>query len=64
MLQGYLWKNSIQVLNILGNRIVQLERTYKEHQVQLLDHCRVNQKLKRIIKGIIQMPAFVACCAK
>lgn len=34
----------------------QLERTYKDHLVQLLDHFRADQKLNQLIKAIVQMP--------
>lgn len=36
------------------NRIVLLEETYKDHQIQLPDH-RADQNLKHIIEGIVQM---------
>lgn len=38
------------------NRVVQLEGTYKDRQVQLPNHFRANQKLGYINKGIVQMP--------
>lgn len=38
------------------NRTVQLESIYKDHWVQLPDRFRANQKLKRSIKGIVQLP--------
>jgi len=31
-------------------RILQLEGTFKDHQVQLPEHFKANQKLKHIIK--------------
>jgi len=33
-----------------------LEGTYKDHQVQLPDHFRAGQKLKRVTKGMVQAP--------
>lgn len=36
--------------------LFQLEGTYKYHQIQLLEHFKVNQKLKHIKEGIFQMP--------
>ena len=36
-------------------RLFQLEGTYKDHQVQLPDHFRADQKLKYVVKGIVQM---------
>jgi len=38
------------------NRLFQLEGTYNDHLVQLPDQFRADQKLKRVIKGIVQMP--------
>lgn len=38
------------------NRIFQLEETYSNHLVQQPDDFRVDQKLKQITKGIVQMP--------
>lgn len=35
------------------NRIALLQVTYKDHQVQLSDYIRADQKLEHIIKGII-----------
>ncbi|PKU36123.1 aryl hydrocarbon receptor nuclear translocator-like protein 2 isoform x1 [Limosa lapponica baueri] len=37
-------------------RICQLEGTYNDHLVQVPDHFRAAQKLKHVVKGIIQMP--------
>lgn len=36
------------------NRTVPLERTFNDHQVQVPDHFRANQKLKHISEGIVQ----------
>lgn len=41
--------------NEIGS-IIQLERTLKDHEVQLLDHFRTNQKLKHVVEGIAQTP--------
>lgn len=38
------------------NLEVQLEGTYNNHWIQLLGRLRSNQKLKHIIKSVIQMP--------
>ena len=35
---------------------VELEGTYNDHRVQLPDHFRADQKLKHVIKGVVQMP--------
>lgn len=48
-------------INHLMNRIdqdrtVALEGSYKDHNAQLSDHVRANQKLKHIGNGIVQMP--------
>ena len=37
------------------NWIFQLEGTYNDHLVQLPDQFRADQKLKYIIKGMVQM---------
>lgn len=42
--------------NISSDRIVHLEETYTDHQVQMPDQFRANQKLNHMTKCIIQMP--------
>ena len=37
------------------NRVFQLEGTYNDHRVQLPDSLRADQKLKHVVKGIVQM---------
>lgn len=36
--------------------MVQLEGPYKDHQVQLPDHVKANQKLKPVIEAIVKVP--------
>lgn len=43
------------LVSLKQNRIFQLEETYKNHLVQLPDHFRADQKLKEIIKAVVQM---------
>jgi len=50
---------SYQPFRIEQNRTkqkFQLEGTYNNHLVQPPDHSRADQKLKHVIKGIVQMP--------
>lgn len=37
------------------NRIVQMEGTPKDHQVQMPEHFRANPNIKHVTKSIIQM---------
>lgn len=37
------------------NRLFQMERTYDSHQVQLPEQFRADQKLKHVVKYIVQM---------
>ena len=37
-------------------RVGQLEETYNDHQAQVPDHFRAGQKLKHVIKRVVQMP--------
>lgn len=46
--------------NWIRIRTVQLERTCKDHQVQMPDLFRTKQNLKHDIEGIIQMPGLVS----
>jgi len=50
--------SSVEVQLLEYNRMeyFQLEETYDDHLVQLPDHFRADQKLKHVIKGVVQMP--------
>lgn len=41
--------------SIKQNRIVQVEKLFKEHFLQLSDHLRANQKLRHDTEGTVQM---------
>lgn len=47
---------SPELNRIKQNAVEKLERTYKDHQVQLADHFRTNLKLQHVIAGSAQTP--------
>lgn len=54
-------QNFVTVVPALGfvrisSLILQLGKTSNDHLVQLLDHYKADQKLKRDVKDIVQMP--------
>ena len=53
---GVAQREAQQAERIEQNRNFQLKGTYNNHLVQLPDHFRADQKLKHIVKGIVQMP--------
>jgi len=54
------WDSACSILQMSNkskqNRTCHLEGSYKYRLVQLPDHFRADQKLKPVIKGIVQMP--------